>query len=259
MPPESCSICADPRQYVASDGQRWTWADELAGEGQGYDIRELEPDLTGLRCLPQLGIGPVGYLLKTAAGNLLWDRPSFVDPTVVAAIRKRGGIAAISASHPHFYGAMNDWSEAFGGAPIHLPEADRAWVMRPSSRIRFWSDRIELLEGLTAVRCGGHFDGSSVLHWPAGAGGRGVLLTGDTVMVAADQRWVSFMRSYPNLVPLGAAAVRGILASLEPLAFDRLYGNPGWDKQVAEKAREVVSRSAARYLAQIGDDLSDRR
>ena len=200
-----------------------------------------------MRCLPQLGIGPVGYLVQTPAGNLLWDCPSLVDDGIIAELRARGGLVAISASHPHFYGAMADWSAAFSGAPILLPEADQARVMRPDAAVRFWQDSAELLPGLVAVRCGGHFDGSSVLHWPAGAGGRGALFTGDTIMVVPDRRFVSFMRSYPNLIPLPAEAVVGIAAAVEPLRFDRIYGNPGWEKVVAAGAKESVARSADRY------------
>jgi glyoxylase-like metal-dependent hydrolase (beta-lactamase superfamily II) len=251
-PPDACAICADERQYVPPEGQSWTHREELGAAGQGYDIRELEPGLTGLRCLPQLGIGPVGYLIQTAAGNVLWDCPSFVGEEVVAEVRARGGLAAISASHPHFYGAMVDWSEAFDDAPILLPAADREWVRRPDPRIRFWDPSAELLPGLTAVRCGGHFDGSSVLHWQAGAEGRGVLLTGDTIMVAADRRWASFMRSYPNMIPLGRAAVDAIVESVAGLRFDRIYGNPGWEKLIEAGASEVVRRSAARYRAALG-------
>ena len=245
-PPADCPICLDERQYVPLEGQAWAGFAELEAAGQGYEIRELEPGLTGLRCLPQLGIGPVGYLIQTPAGNLLWDCPSHVGERIVAEVRARGGLAAISASHPHFYGAMADWAAAFE-APILVPEADRRWVMRRNAPIQFWQDSVELLPGLVAVRCGGHFDGSSVLHWPAGAGGRGVLFTGDTIMVVPDRRHVSFMRSYPNLVPLSAATVARIASAVEPLRFDRIYGNPGWEKVVSEGAREAVARSADRY------------
>ena len=229
------------------EGQRWTHLVELRSEGQGHDIRELEPGLAGFRCQPQLGIGPVGYLVSTPAGNLLWDCPSHVDDAVIEEVRRRGGLSAISASHPHFYGAMVDWSEAFDAAPILLPVADREWAMRSSPAISYWENSAELLPGLTAFRCGGHFEGSSVLHWPAGAEGRGVLFTGDTVMLVADRRSVSFMRSYPNLIPLGASDVRRIVAAVEPLRYDRMYGNPGWDKLLDSGGPEAVKRSAARY------------
>ncbi len=250
-PPALCPVCTDERQYPLPEGQSWTCHEELAALGQGYDIRELEPGLTGFRCLPQLGIGPVGYLVQTASGNVLWDCPSFVDDKVVEEISARGGIAAISASHPHFYGAMVDWSEAFGSVPILLPAADREWVERPDPRIQHWEGSAELVPGLTAIRCGGHFEGSSVLHWPAGAEGRGVLFSGDTIMVAADRRWVSFMRSYPNLIPLSAAAVGAIVAAVESLRFDRIYGNPGWEKFISEDATAAIRRSADRYRGAI--------
>ena len=102
------------------------------------------------------------------------------------------------------------------------------------------------------MRCGGHFAGSSVLHWAAGAEGRGALLTGDTIKVAQDRRFVSFMRSYPNLIPLPATAVRSLVASVASLQFDRLYAG-WWDHTVARGAKAAVVRSAERYIAAVGD------
>ena len=43
---------------------------------------------------------------------------------------RRGGIAAIAISHPHFYSSMIEWSRAFD-APIYLHADNRPWVMRP--------------------------------------------------------------------------------------------------------------------------------
>jgi hypothetical protein len=58
------------------------------------------------------------------------------------------------------------------------------------------------------------------------------------------------MESYPNLIPLGADAIRRIVAAVEPYSFDRLYG--GWSGSiVASDAKEAVGRSAARYLDRI--------
>lgn len=37
-----------------------------------------------------------------------------------------------------------------------------------------------IAEGLNLIRCSGHFDGGTVLHWAGGADGNGALLTGDT-------------------------------------------------------------------------------
>ena len=39
----------------------------------------------------------------------------------------------------------------------------------------------------TLVRTGGHFEGGTVMHWAAGAGGKGAILSGDLLQVVLDQ------------------------------------------------------------------------
>ena len=62
-----------------------------------------------------------------------------------------------------------------------------------------------------------------------------------------DRGWVTFMRSFPNQVPLDAARVNRIVAAVEPFAFDRIYG-AWWDMHVETDGKAAVARSAARYL-----------
>ncbi len=89
--------------------------------------------------------------------------------------------------------------------------ADRRWIKRPDPVVRLWDgDRLALSHGLTLIRCGGHFADGTVLHWAEGGGGRGALLTGDIVQLIPDRRSVSFMRGYPNLIPLSAPAIARI-------------------------------------------------
>ncbi|HEV2439422.1 MAG TPA: MBL fold metallo-hydrolase [bacterium] len=246
-PPPSCPICEDERQFVNRQGQAWTTPDALARSHRNV-LRAEEPGLIGIGMEPSFAIGQRALLIRTPEGNILWDCTSLLDVAVIEAVQAMGGLAAVAISHPHFYASMVDWSHAFGRAPIYLPDADRAYVMRPDPAIDFWDgDRRPLPGGLSLVRCGGHFPGSTLLYWPAGAGGRGALLTGDTIQAVPDRRSVSFMYSYPNYLPLPAAAVRRIAAAVEPLAFDRIYG--GWfDRTVPSGAKAVVARSAARYV-----------
>src|SRR5262249_32464707 len=159
-----------------------------------------------------------------------------------AEVRRRGGITMIAISHPHFYSAMIEWSQAFD-APIYLHADNQPWVMRPDAAVQYWEGEArELLPGLTIVCCGGHFPGSSALHWAGGADGKGALFTGDTIMVVSDRRYVSFMYSFPNYIPLNARAVRGIVAAVEPYAFDRIYSS--WSGSVvADDAKAAVHRS----------------
>jgi len=183
--------------------------------------------------------------------GVLWDCISLVDDATVKAVWKLGGIRAIAISHPHFYASMIEWSRAFGGVPVYLHAADRQWVMRPDPAIHFWEgDTHELGDGVTLIRCGGHFAGSTALHWAAGAEGRGALLTSDTLTVVSDSRYLSFMYSYPNLIPLPKDAIEQIVRRVEPFAFERIYG--GWfERVVAEDAKAAVARSAERYMGAI--------
>lgn len=257
-PPERCPICEDERQYVRQGGQRWTTLDELASAGHRIDVRELEPDLYGVGVTPSVAIGQRALLVRTPRGNLLWDCMGYIDPAGVEAVRALGGIAAIACSHPHFYGVMVEWSRAFGSCPIHIPGADREWVQRDDDAIVEWSGTVDVLPGVTLVQVGGHFEGSAVVHWAAGAGRKGALLVGDTITVVSDVRSVSFMRSYPNLIPLPASEIRRIVATVRPYAFDRIYGG-WWDRVTPRDAKAAVERSAERYLRWIGSRDGNER
>lgn len=248
-PPAGCPICQDERQYVGYGGQQWTTLDELRSEHTNR-IEEVEPGLTGIGTVPVFAIGQRALLVQTPAGNLLWDCITLLDEATVAAVYALGGVRAIAISHPHYYTTMIAWAQTFG-ATVYLHADDQAHVMRPDPAITFWEgETLPLFGGLTLIRCGGHFAGAQVLHWPEGAGGRGAMLAGDIIMVAQDRRYVSFMYSYPNLIPLPARAVRRIVAAVEPFAYDRIYG-AWWERVVATDARAAVARSAARYIAAI--------
>jgi len=249
-PPAHCLICEDDRQYIGPNGQQWTTLQELQSDRHN-SIGEDEPGLTGFTTEPSFAIGQRARLIQAPGGNVLWECTSLIDDATVEAVRKLGGLSAIALSHPHFLSSIVEWSKAFGGVPIYVHADNREWVMRPDPEILFWEgEQQQLGEGLTLVRCGGHFPGSTVLHWAAGAGGRGALLTGDTIYVVPDRRYVSFMYSYPNQIPLNAEAVRRVVAAVEPLAFDRIYSS--WiDRVILSDAKEAVRRSAERYIRAI--------
>ncbi len=250
-PPPACGICSDERQYVGMAGQQWTTLEALSETHENH-LEPEEPGLWSLDTRPAFAIAPRALLIQHAGGNVLWDCLSLIDQDTADRLSDLGGVAAIAISHPHFYGSMVDWSAAFGDVPIFLHESDAAFVRRPDPRITFWGgDSHPLAAGLTIVRCGGHFEGSSVLHWADGAERRGVLLTGDTVKVGWDRSSVSVMRSYPNLIPVGSATLDRVEAALAPWRYDRIYG--AWPGHVIPAgATEVVQRSFARYRTAIG-------
>jgi glyoxylase-like metal-dependent hydrolase (beta-lactamase superfamily II) len=254
-PPQRCAICEDGRQYVGWAGQRWTTLEALRAD-HANRIEEVEPGLTGIGTEPSFAIGQRALLVRTPEGNVLWDCVTLLDGPTEAAVRDLGGIAAIAISHPHYYSSMVEWSTAFG-APLHLHEADRPWVMRPDPSVRFWSgDELALPGGLTVLRLGGHFPGACVLHWPSGAAGGGALLSGDVLQVVQDRRYVSFMWSYPNLVPLPAHVVERMAGRVARLRFDRIYG-AWWERVVDRDGQAAVARSAERYLAALRSEADE--
>lgn len=247
--PEHCPICEDERQYIGWQGQQWTTLEALRADYHNV-VKTEEPSLTGIGTHPSFAIGQRALLVQTAEGNLLWDCITLIDAPTIAAVNALGGIRAIAISHPHYYSSMVEWSRAFD-APIYLHAADRAWVMRPDDAIEFWEGETRpLWEDMTLIRGGGHFPGGTVLHWPAGAEGRGAMLTGDILQVVSDRRYVSFMYSYPNLIPLPAHEVERITAAVAPYKYDRIYG-AWWDRVVFTDAQAAVARSAERYIKAI--------
>lgn len=245
-PPDQCPICEDERQYVYPAGQSWTTLEALR-QKHGSVLHQLEPKLWQITTEPKFGIGQRTLLVQAPNGNVLWDCVSLVDEATISAIEALGGISALAMSHPHMFGSMVEWSHAFDKAPIYLQAAYKQWVPRPDPVIQFWDgERCTLDEGVTLYCCGGHFEGSTVLHWPMGAEGRGVLLSSDTIYVTPDRRHVAFMRSYPNYIPLPIAKVDDILTRIEPLPFTHIYGNFA-TLEIVSDAKGAIQRSADRY------------
>jgi len=248
--PAQCPICEDVRQYVPATGQGWITPEALAARHLN-SFREYEPGLIGIGSQPRFAIGQRAVLVMTPQGSVLWDCISLIDAATVTLIKALGGLKAIAISHPHFYTSMGDWSRAFGDVPIYLHEADREWIMRPEAAVKLWEgETLSLLPDVTLIRGGGHFPGNAMLHWAKGARGRGLLLCSDTAMVCEDRKSFSFMRSYPNYIPLSASAVERIAAAVEPFAFDAAYGN-FFDRVIPTGAKGYFEASVRRYLAAI--------
>ena len=248
-PPARCPVCEDERQYVGWGGQTWTTLDELRSTHRNQPREDA--GLLGIGTQPSFAIAQRALLVQSPGGNLLWDCITLLDDATAEAVRAAGGLRAVAISHPHYYSSMVEWSRAFD-APVLLHEADRQWVMRTDPGLQFWSGETrQLWDGMTLIRAGGHFAGGTVLHWPAGAEGRGALLAGDILQVAQDRRWVSFMYSFPNYVPLSAAKVDRVVGAVEPFEFDRIYG-AWWDRNVLTDAKAAVHRSAERYKRHVG-------
>lgn len=248
-PPSRCDVCEDDRQYVGWEGQQWTTHEAL---GEKFQQRIEDDDgLLALGVTPFFAIDQRALLLPTDAGNILWETVSLVTDEAIDAINKRGGLDRIIISHPHFYSSMVEWSDAFGGAPILLHENDRQWVQRPHPSIEFWSgDDFKVSDSVSLMRAGGHFAGSTVLHWADSSRPNGALFSGDALQVVLTRRHVSFMYSYPNLIPMRTSDVIDMRERLSKYEYEDVYGYT-WGRNIIGGGREAVEASYDRYLAAV--------
>jgi hypothetical protein len=247
-PPAVCPVCDDARQWVPADGQRWTTMAAL----RATHVNAVRPDgeLVGIGTEPRFAIGQRALVVPSTIGNVLWECVTLLDDATADAVEALGGLAAIAISHPHYYSAMVDWAQRFD-CPVLLHADDAGWIMRPDAAIELWDGETREIGGLTLLRLGGHFRGGTVLHRPDGDG---TLLSGDIVQVIPDRGWVSFMYSYPNLIPLPASEVARMAAALEPYAFERIQG-AWWGTTIARDGKAIVRRSAERYIRALAGEM----
>ena len=242
QPPLLCPICDDDRQYVGLAGQTWTTMAELNRKHKNI-VEKIKEGVYAIYTTPVFGINQRAHLIKTPGGNILWDCITNLDPTTIEIIQNLGGIKAIAVSHPHYNSTIVEWGNAFN-AKIYIHSNDEAWLGRRSPNIELWTGvNKELWDGIQLICCGGHFPGSSVLFVPSG---KGSIFCGDTIQVAPNLKTVSFMYSYPNMIPLNEKAIHQIHESVKDLDYDALFGAFGL--YIRQNARQSVSYSIERYL-----------
>ena len=238
-----CPICADERQYLPTDGiQAWSRPEDFDGS---ISVVELEPDLWGIDVEGEVGIGQQAKVVVTEAGCVMVDVPAAITSEAVEAVRSLGSMRAIIPTHPHMFGAQSLWSRALEGAPVWVSRPDLGWLGLQPPELYAWDGVAHPVEGVTAFQPGGHFPGSSVVYWP-GRDDAGVMLVGDTIAANPDQRTVTFLRSYPNRIPLSGRIVQRIANDVGRFRFDRLYSN--FAGRISSNADEAVTYSAQRYI-----------
>lgn len=146
-------------------------------------------------------------------------------------IESLGGLKAIVISHPHYYTTHISWARAFN-CHVYLAYEDQPWLSRVDTTYqtrRFLTGVVnEVIPGVHAIKCGGHFEGSLVLHW------QDHLFIADTMNIVPSglspgprhprQTSFSFMWSIPNMIPLSPNEMRKIWQALEPFSFHTVHG-----------------------------------
>ncbi|CCF39409.1 metallo-beta-lactamase superfamily protein [Colletotrichum higginsianum] len=249
---KSCKICDDPRQYVAEDGQWFTTLRELQDSKKYRNVftkDKYNSGVVAVRTEPPVAIGQRAFLLRSPAGNLLWDCITYIDDDTVRRVNELGGIAAIVISHPHYFSTALHWAEAFG-CKVYVSAEDGEWLTRRGDAHVLWEGRdMEFLGGqFLAVKVAGHFPGSSVLLWRS----ERKLFVADSVMVVPSGVYhvdrppgtasFAFMWSYPNMIPLSPEDVYDIWKAVSKLDFEDAHSAfPGRDARGDAKRRLLDS------------------
>ncbi|KAG9527335.1 metallo-beta-lactamase family protein, partial [Aureobasidium melanogenum] len=244
-----CRICDDPRQYIPASGQAWTSLKAEAGKHQTkWKQDEQDERIWSIWAEPKLGIGQRALLLQTPHGNVLWDCIAYLDQPLIDFINSLGGLTAIVISHPHFYTTHISWAVTFD-CPVYVHSLDQQWLCRtplPSTkRVLLQKQYQEIVEGVTAIQVGGHFEGSMVLHWD------GHLFIADTFVNVPSGFYrkdrpkgttsFSFMWSIPNMIPLPPDTIYNMWKAVKPYDFTATHGLfTGWDIKDDNVKRSVL-------------------
>ena len=146
-----------------------------------------------------------------------------------------GGIKLIVISHPHFYTTWADWSRTFH-CPVYMSSVDSVWANHTSAPPQGSTLKLidqtytEILPGITAAICGGHFPGSMVLH----SAHHNSLFVADAILAVPSSHnpdpakpgvsSFSFLWSIPNAIPLGPKDIVKIWRTLKRFEFSKTYG-----------------------------------
>ncbi|GAB7351554.1 hypothetical protein MBLNU459_g2183t2 [Dothideomycetes sp. NU459] len=274
----------DPRQFVPETGQAWT---SLAAEKDKHENKwvqdAVEKRMWSITAEPKLGIGQRAILLETPSGNILWDCIAFLSDPLIDFINSKGGLSAIVISHPHFYTTHLTWAAAFN-CPVYTHGADAEWLSRSDAgqqrRRLIGAPTQRIVRGVTAIRVGGHFPGSMVLHWdngPEGGGDEkedgaqegeegGKKTTGwlghadSFVNVKSGLYHInrqpgttsySFMYSIINMIPMDPTAIHTIWKAIKPFSFYSTHGlSSGWEIRGDDTKARILESMKIQVRAQ---------
>ena len=215
--PPSCPVCLDYRHPLPPAGWRFFSEAEAAGQFE-TSWREVLPDVWAFETAPALGIGPLGWLVRTGHGNVHWEGAGWTSDAALDKMEALGGVRFLSGSHAHVYGSWWRAAERFGPEVVvqseSLPFAQALSVSWP------FGESASLAPGLTLHHTGGHTPGHSVLLWAE----RRLLFCGDAFKFrlgeAGRATHVSTHKAYDAHVPLSHDDVRLYRDLFAALDFD---------------------------------------
>ena len=217
--PRSCPVCLDFRHTPPDDG--WEFL-PFAVAASRYTTHWTTDELgiTTFTTHPKLGIGPSGYLIPRRDGNIFFESCGFYDEAALSWIEGQGGIAHLSFSHPHAFGAAWQLQERFE-PQVAVQVQDLGWALALNTEYPF-DENLQLDDGATLIHSAGHFDGHSVLF----LSDRKVLFAGDMLKFHFDGgvfTGISTHKAFNRRVPMSHAEVRRYRDAIAPLDFAHIY------------------------------------
>ncbi len=217
--PLRCPVCEDVRHTPPDDGYTFLTPDEVASTHRTV-WHEAARDVIVFSTTPQLGIGPVSYLIGQDQGNILFEGTAWYSDDALGYIASLGGVRWIAASHPHTYGGLWRVQERFE-PELAIQVQDLPWTN--AMRVTWpWDDRLELAPGLELLHTGGHFPGHAVL-WDRN---RHTLFAGDALKFHYENdqlTGISCHKAFNRQVPLSHAELRRYQKVLGQLNFDHVF------------------------------------
>lgn len=256
MGPDRLKPCLDqdPRQFVPPSGQSWTTLLQLKQNHRNvWQQDPVDPAICSVWTDSKFAIGQRAFLLQTPDGNILWDLITLLDEPTINRITSLGGLKAIVISHPHYYTTYVEWTRTFN-CPVYMSSDDQEWLCQqpPTPQMLRLIDgpagvSEPITGGITAIKTGGHFPGSLVLHWK-----RKLFIADSIVTVPVSllspmhlvcvlaslilqsaytpyprppgQTSYTFQWSIPNMIPLPPSEILKMWQAIKPWSFNTTHG-----------------------------------
>ena len=216
--PSDCPVCVDVRNELPADGWRFLPEHEVRATHTG-EGREVAPGLWAFTTKPNLGLAGTGWLIVRPEGNIAFEAAPYYSDAMLTQIAELGGVAILSASHAHGYGALWQLQNAFRPDTLAIHRDDLR--MTKAFRVTYpYDDVLELAPGYTLHHVGGHYEGQAALH---DAPGRR-LFCGDMFKIDQDEAGrshaISSHKAFHLDIPLTHAELRRYRDVVAPLEFD---------------------------------------
>ena len=221
-PPQTCPVCTDFRHTPPEDGWEFLNFDQSAARFQTR-WNEDELGVVTFTTESKLGIGPSGYLIprpEDVGGNICFESCGFYDRNALDFIESRGGIAHLSFSHPHAFGAAWQLQERFEPQVLVQVE-DLSWTQTLNTDCPF-DEQLKFAPGARLIHTAGHFAGHSVLH----LFDRKILFAGDMLKFHFDGdkfEGISTHKAFNRRVPMSHAEIRRYRDVVKSVDFDHVY------------------------------------